>query len=56
VIGISEQCLVAEVDRGTVALSSDPLVDDLASRTIAHSAWSSMAYEKSLYQLPVAGD
>lgn len=44
------------VNFDTVALSNDPLVSDLASRAIGHSAWSSMAYEKSLYRLPAAGD
>ena len=38
-------------------LVADNSVDqDLAKRALAHSAWSSMAYEKSLYRLPSAGD
>jgi len=38
-------------------LSEESKVDpDLTKKAIAHSAWSSMAYEKSLYRLPAAGD
>ena len=34
----------------------DYVDDELATRAIAHSAWSSMAYENSLYRLRAAGD
>jgi len=30
--------------------------EKLATRAIAHSAWSSIAYQKSLYRLPATGD
>ena len=38
-------------------LTVEDLVDPkLAKRALAHSAWSSMAYEKSLYRLPFAAN
>ena len=34
----------------------DGVDDELAMRALAHSAWSSMAYDKSLYRMAVTGD
>ena len=42
--------------RDSHLIAEDRVDEELAQRALAHSAWSSMAYEKSLYRLPAAGD
>lgn len=44
------------VYRGGHLTAEETVNPELIRKAIAHSAWSSMAYEKYLYRLPTAGD
>lgn len=59
-----DQVVVLQKDRpvrqylfsGGRLASEDHVDEELATRAIAHSVWSSIAYQKSLYRLPATGD